>query len=144
VVATGFGSGYSPIAPGTAGSLVGLGWFWPLSRLSGGAQAAALVVVFFVGVAASTDLARRMGAHDPGRAVVDEVAGMWASLLLVPWSASGAIIGFVLFRVMDVVKPYPARSLESLPRGWGIMADDMMAGLYANLTLRLIQSAWTS
>jgi len=142
VVATAFGSGYSPIAPGTAGSLVGLALFWPLSRLSGEAQAAALAVVFFGGVAASTDLARRMGAHDPGQVVVDEVAGMWASLLLVPWSASSAIIGFVLFRVMDVVKPYPARSLESLPRGWGIMADDMMAGLYANLTLRLIRAAW--
>jgi phosphatidylglycerophosphatase A len=142
VVATGFGSGYSPIAPGTAGSLVGLALFWPLSRLSVAAQAAALAVVFFGGVAASTDLARRMGVHDPGRVVVDEVAGMWASLLLVPWSVSSAIIGFVLFRVMDVVKPYPARALESLPRGWGIMADDMMAGLYANLTLRVIQAAW--
>lgn len=142
IVATGFGAGYSPIAPGTAGSLVGLALFWPLSRLPGEAQAVALAAVFFAGVAASTDLARRLGAHDPGLVVVDEVAGMWASLLLVPWSAGSAIVGFLLFRVMDVVKPYPARALESLPRGWGIMADDLMAGLYANLTLRILQTAW--
>jgi phosphatidylglycerophosphatase A len=122
---------------------VGLALFWPLSRLSFAIQAIALVVVFFAGVAASTDLARRLGAHDPGMVVVDEIAGMWASLMLLPWSAGTAVAGFLLFRVMDVVKPYPARSLESLPRGWGIMADDLMAGLYANLTLRILHTAWT-
>jgi phosphatidylglycerophosphatase A len=122
---------------------VGLALFWPLSRLSFAMQAIALVVVFFAGVAASTDLARRLGAHDPGMVVVDEIAGMWASLMLLPWSAGTAVAGFLLFRVMDVVKPYPARSLESLPRGWGIMADDLMAGLYANLTLRILHTAWT-
>jgi len=142
VVATGFGAGYSPVAPGTAGSLVGLALFWPLSRLSAAVQVTALVAVSFIGVAAATDLAQRLGLHDPGLVVVDEVAGIWASLLFVPWSAATAAVGFLLFRVMDVVKPYPARQLESLPRGWGIMADDLMAGLYANLTLRLIRMAW--
>jgi phosphatidylglycerophosphatase A len=130
------------VAPGTAGSLVGLALFWLLSGTAAGVQAASLAVVFFVGVAASTDVARRLGAHDPGRVVVDEVAGVWATLLFLPWSAATAVLGFVLFRVMDVVKPYPARELESLPRGWGIMADDIMAGVYANLTLRLIRLAW--
>jgi len=136
VVATGLGSGYSPFAPGTAGSLVGLVLFWPLHHLALWAQAAATVAVFFVGVAAATHVARRVGIEDPGLVVADEVVGMWVSLLGVPLTGVTAVAGFVLFRVFDVFKPYPARDLERLPAGWGIMCDDVMAGVYANLLLR--------
>jgi phosphatidylglycerophosphatase A len=135
-IATAFGAGYSPVAPGTAGSAVGLALFWGLVQFPVTVQIAALAAVFLVGVAASTRLAREVGAKDPGLVVVDEVVGMWASLLFLPFTPATAAAGFLLFRVMDIVKPYPARELEDLPEGWGIMADDLMAGVYANLLLR--------
>ncbi len=135
-IATGLGSGYSPFAPGTAGSAVGLLLFWPLQAAPVMIQVAAVAILFVVGVAASTRVARGLGIEDPGIVVVDEVVGMWTSLLFLPFTPATAIAGFVLFRIMDVFKPYPARQFESLPGGWGIMADDLMAGIYANLLLR--------
>jgi len=141
IIATGLGSGFSPIAPGTAGSAVGLLLFWPLQRLPLYAQVAAVVTMFAVGVVAATRVARGLGLEDPGLVVVDEVVGMWISLLMLPFTPATAIAGFVLFRIMDVLKPYPARQLESLPGGWGIMCDDVMAGIYANLLLRVARVA---
>lgn len=141
-VATGFGSGYSPVAPGTAGSLVGLLLFWPLRRLPPALLLAVVAACFFLGTAAAAIVARRVGITDPGIVVVDEVVGMWVSLLFLPFTAGTAALGFVLFRVMDVWKPYPARQLEDLPGGWGIMFDDVMAGLYANLALRVALLVW--
>lgn len=137
LVATGLFSGYAPIAPGTAGSAVGLLLFWPLVRLPIAAQVAATVVTFLAGVAASTHLARSLGAKDPGLVVIDEVVGMWVTLLFLPFTPFTAVVGFLAFRVMDVFKPYPARQLEHLREGWGIMADDLMAGVYANLLVRI-------
>jgi phosphatidylglycerophosphatase A len=136
IVATGFGAGFSPIAPGTAGSLVGLALFWPLHLAAPWVQVLVTVAAYFGGVAASTRLAQRLGRKDPGAAVVDEVVGMWLSLLFLPFTPATAAAGFLLFRLFDVVKPFPARRFESLPGGWGIMTDDVMAGIYANLVLR--------
>ena len=141
-VATAFGAGYSPIAPGTAGSLVGLLLFWPLRRLPAAFQVAVVAAVFLAGTAAATRVARRVGAHDPGIVVVDEVVGMWTSLLFLPFTLGTAALGFLLFRILDVVKPYPARQLEGLPGGWGIMSDDLMAGVYANLVLQVALVVW--
>jgi phosphatidylglycerophosphatase A len=138
VVATGLGSGYSPFAPGTAGSAVGLALFWPMRGLSPLALAVAIVLVSAVGVAAAGRVARLAGVEDPGLVVVDEVAGMWVTLWLLPVTPLIAGLGFLAFRVMDVFKPWPARDLEHLPGGWGIMADDLMAGVYANLVLRVL------
>jgi phosphatidylglycerophosphatase A len=135
---TGFGAGLSPIAPGTAGTLVGLVTFWPLIALPRAVQAGLIVVVSLVGVWAASLVARREGRKDPGLAVVDEVVGMWISLFCVPWSLANVVAAFFLFRAMDVVKPFPARQFERLPGGWGIVADDVMAGIYANLVLQLI------
>jgi phosphatidylglycerophosphatase A len=137
LIATGLGSGYSPVAPGTAGSAVGLLLYWPLARLPIAAQVAITVGVLFAGVAAASHLARRLGIEDPGVVVIDEVVGMWVTLLFLPLTPLTAAVGFVAFRVMDVFKPYPARQLENLHGGWGIMADDLMAGIYANLLVRL-------
>jgi phosphatidylglycerophosphatase A len=136
VIATGLGSGYSPVAPGTAGSAVGLLLYWPLHFASPAVQVAAVAVLFAIGVVASTRVARGVGIEDPGIVVVDEVVGMWTSLLMLPLTPATAAAGFVLFRILDVFKPYPARQLESLPGGWGIMSDDVMAGIYANLLIR--------
>jgi phosphatidylglycerophosphatase A len=142
LVATGLGAGYAPLAPGTAGSLLGLALFWPLSHLGPTAQLAATAALFFAGVKSSTMLAARLGRKDPGLVVVDEVAGIWITLLLLPFTPAVAALGFLAFRALDVLKPYPARQLEALPRGWGIMCDDVMAGVYANLVVRIVLRAW--
>jgi phosphatidylglycerophosphatase A len=142
LVATGFFSGYSPFAPGTAGSAVGLLLFVPLAWASLPAQVAFCVGLFFLGVFASGHVARRVGLEDPGIVVVDEVLGMWLSILGLPFTPVVALPGFLLFRALDIVKPYPAAELEHLPGGWGIMADDVAAGLYANLLLRVFLLVW--
>ena len=113
VVATAGGAGYSPVAPGTAGSAVGVLLFW----LAGGwplwAQASGTLALFFAGVAASGRLATLLGKKDPGRAVIDEVAGMWVSLLMLPFGLRTALVAFVAFRVTDTLKPWPARHQPS-------------------------------
>jgi phosphatidylglycerophosphatase A len=142
LLATGFGSGYSPVAPGTAGSAVGLLLFWPLALVGVTWQIAACVAGLVIGAGASGMLARELGRKDPGLAVIDEVVGMWVTLVGLPFGVRTALVGFVLFRVMDVVKPWPARELEHLPGGWGIMADDVAAGIYAHLALRVVLLVW--
>ena len=136
-LATAGGAGYFQVAPGTAGSAVGLILFYGVHRLPILYQVAAVVLVSLIGVAAGSRVARRSGIEDPGIVVIDEVAGMWVSLLFLPLTPVTAVAGFFLFRVMDVVKPAPARQLEHLPGGWGIMCDDLMAGIYANVLLRI-------
>lgn len=137
-LATGFGSGYSPLAPGTAGTVVGLVLFLPLSRLPALGQLAAIVLTFGLGLFVSTHVCRRLAIKDPGIVVIDEVVGMWVSLLFLPLTPAVAGLGFLLFRLLDIIKPYPARQFEALPEGLGIMADDVMAGIYVNLVLRVI------
>ena len=142
VVATAFGSGYSPLAPGTAGSAVGLLLFWPLAGLAWPWQLAAVAILSVVGALAAGRVAGRLGVADPGLVVVDEVAGQWLTLLALPVTPVTALAGFLLFRVMDIVKPWPARDLERLHGGWGIMADDVAAGVLAHLALRAGLAIW--
>jgi phosphatidylglycerophosphatase A len=142
LIATAFGSGYSPFAPGTAGSAVGILLFWPLAGVAWPWQLAAVAVVFLAGVVAAGRVARSVGLEDPGIVVVDEVAGQWLTLAGLPFTPAVALAGFFLFRVMDVVKPWPARDLERLHGGWGIMADDIAAGVMAHLALRAGLALW--
>jgi phosphatidylglycerophosphatase A len=141
-VATAFGSGYSPVAPGTAGSAVGLLLFWPMAALPWPRQAAAAAVLFLVGAVAAGRVARGTGLKDPGIVVVDEVVGQWVTLVALPFTPVTAGLGFLLFRAMDIVKPWPARDLERVTGGWGIMADDVAAGVYAHLLLRVGLLVW--
>ena len=135
-VATVFGVGYAPIAPGTFGSAAGLlvWWLLPPSMV---VQAAAIVVIFIVGSWGGNVAEHHFGRTDPGQVVIDEVMGMLITLFLNPVGWMGALAGFFLFRVFDVIKPYPANKLEQLHGGIGVMADDGMAAIYANLVLRL-------
>jgi phosphatidylglycerophosphatase A len=142
LVATGLGSGYSPVAPGTAGSLVGLLLFLPLASRGWEIQLAAVVALTILGVLAGSHLAASLGLKDPGLVVVDEVAGQWITFLALPMTPVVAVAGFLLFRAMDILKPWPARALERLPGGVGIMADDVAAGIYANLLLRVGLAVW--
>ena len=140
-VATGGYAGYAPVAPGTAGSLVGLG-VYALVRWYGGPGLEAIVLsaVVAVGVWSASVGERYFGKTDPGHVVIDEVAGMLLTLLWLPVTWVGALVGFLAFRVFDIIKPFPAGAAERLPRGWGVMADDLVAGVYAHLVVRLI--AW--
>jgi len=138
-IATAGYSGYFPIAPGTVGSAVGLLVYglvwWTGSKPLEGVLIAAL---FAVGVWAGTIAERYFGGVDPGPIVMDEVVGMLITLAFIPVGWSGALAGFFLFRIFDVIKPYPAGRFEALHGGLGVMADDAMAAVYANLSLRLV------
>ena len=131
--------GFAPIAPGTAGSVVGLALFWAVrSTRSMWLEVAMLLVVTGAGVAAASAAEARYRRRDPGLVVIDEVAGMLVTLVAVPVGVTGALIGFFAFRLFDIVKPFPARQAERLPGGWGVMVDDLVAGLYAQALLRLV------
>jgi len=131
-------SGYFPFAPGTVGSLAGLAVYalvwWSKSPV---VEVVTIVALFAAGVWAGTVAERYFGGIDPGPIVIDEVVGMLITLLFVPVGWSGALLGFLLFRIFDVIKPYPAGRLERLHGGLGVMADDAMAAVYANGTLRI-------
>jgi len=136
ILATGFGTGYGPIAPGTWGSLPGLALVWGLDRLAGSWAVLGGALFFAVsGVWAAGRAEALLGEKDPGRVVVDEIAGQMVTLLFLPTTVPMLVVAFLVFRVLDVFKPWPARRLEDLPGGSGIMADDLMVGLYANLIL---------
>lgn len=136
ILATGFGTGYGPIAPGTWGSLPGLAFAFGLDRWAGGWAVLGGALFFAVaGVWAASRAEVLLGEKDPGRVVVDEIAGQMVALLFLPMTVPILVIAFFVFRVLDVFKPWPARRLEDLPGGSGIMADDLMVGLYANLIL---------
>jgi phosphatidylglycerophosphatase A len=135
-LATALGAGYIPFAPGTMGSIVGL-VVWALLPASAGAQAAVIVVLFVVGAWSGTVAERHFHKTDPSEVVVDEVMGMLVTLFLNPVGWKGVVVGFLLFRLFDIIKPYPARQLEHLHGGVGVMADDFMAAVYANLALRV-------
>jgi phosphatidylglycerophosphatase A len=139
--ATALGVGYAPFAPGTFGSAVGLVLWWGLPA-SIAAQAIAIGVLFIVGAWSGGAAERHYGTTDPSVVVIDEVMGMLITLFLNPVGWTGAFAGFLLFRFFDVVKPYPSNQLERLPGGVGVMADDAMAAVYANLALRAALAAW--
>lgn len=143
--ATFFGAGLLRPGPGTWGSAAAcLLWAAAGIRLGGvrsdlnwvtmGAAAAAVAI----GIAAGTRVEHESGRKDPGHVVLDEVAGQWIALLFSPVDLPHALAAFLLFRGFDILKPWPARRLERLPGGWGIMSDDVAAGLYALLAVQLL------
>ncbi len=137
------GSGEAPIAPGTAGTALAAllillpGRIAALPPWENPLWAAAVLVVFFAGVRATASAEARYG-RDPGIVVIDEVAGMMVTLFLVPNTVIAVLLGFFLFRAFDIVKPWPVRLAEKPRGGWGVMLDDVAAGVYANLALRLL------
>jgi phosphatidylglycerophosphatase A len=130
VLASAFGAGYSPVASGTVGSFVTVVaiWLLPLTPLR---IAIALVVVVLVGIWAGSRVERLLGKKDPGVIVIDEVAGMLLSVILLPRTIPVLITAFLLFRLFDIWKPFPARESQALTGGMGVMVDDLIAGVYA-------------
>lgn len=162
LIATGLFSGYSPWASGTVGTLVGLLIYCIPGAESPLILGALIIAGFFAGVFSSARVARivghqltrsaerakaafQSGSHaeaDPSIVVIDEIVGMWITLLFLPKTIPVLVIGFVAFRAMDILKPQPARFMERIPNGWGIMLDDVVAGVYANLLTWLAWSGW--
>jgi phosphatidylglycerophosphatase A len=138
--ATAGGIGYIPFAPGTFGSLAGLA-LWVVLPFSVFWHLVAIVALSAIGVWSAGAAERHFQASDPAPVVIDEVMGMLITLFLNPVGTSGAVLALLLFRGFDVVKPPPARALERLHGGFGVMADDAMAAVYANLTLRAVVAA---
>ncbi len=136
-IATGFFSGHSPFAPGTCGSIVGIliyaipGFETPISILT------ISILCFFIGTYVSSVMENRLG-NDPSSVVIDEIVGMWISLLLLPKTFLIILISFFFFRAYDIFKPQPARYVEKYKNGWGIMLDDVVAGIYTNISVRIL------
>lgn len=136
-VATVFGVGYSPVAPGTAGTGVALLLFW-LLRPDAQLHLLLAAGIISIGIIVSHYADKAFGTKDSGRIVIDEVAGYAVSVLFLPMTPGYLIAGFLLFRVFDIVKPPPVRQIErALPGGLGVVMDDVAAGIYANLCLQL-------
>jgi phosphatidylglycerophosphatase A len=132
--ATFFGSGYVPVAPGTAGTLAAVPVWWALTHLSPSLYVLATLAITLSGIAAADRAGRYFGVADSGHIVIDEVAGYLVTMLFLPRTALAAIAGFVLFRLFDVLKPPPARFFDRDPRwknGAGVVLDDLFAGVWA-------------
>lgn len=135
-IATWFGCGLVPRAPGTAGTLGAVPLYLVAARGGRPGVAAAALVVTAVGIWAASAVARDLGKKDPQIVVVDEVAGFLVTMLAVDAiSWQGVVLGFLVFRLFDVVKPWPVRALERLPGGWGIVLDDLGAGAFGACVL---------
>jgi phosphatidylglycerophosphatase A len=140
--------GYAPVAPGTFGSAAGLVVFYAVrSTGSVAVEVGTIVALFAIGIWAGTVAEHHFGGVDPGPIVLDEVVGMLITLCLLPVNGTGVFVGFIVFRLLDVVKPFPSARFEKLPGGLGVMADDGMAAIYGNLAMRgmmLLAPGWLS
>jgi phosphatidylglycerophosphatase A len=139
VLAVGFGSGLVPLAPGTAGTVVGIPvyilfsyFYWPVHLLS-------IIALSFLAVFVSQEAERLFREKDPSRVVIDEIAGFQFTMFLVTPTVVHVLLGFILFRIFDITKPFPIRFCErKLPGGYGVVGDDVVAGIYASIVLQLL------
>lgn len=144
LIATALGSGYTPYAPGTAGAIIGCVALWLLEKYNLISTTTTplffiglIVITIILGIIATDKLEKEWG-KDPSKVVIDEVIGMWITMMFVPFTWLNVLIGFILFRFFDIAKPLGIRKLEELGGGLGVMADDMLAGIYANIVLQII------
>jgi phosphatidylglycerophosphatase A len=142
IIATGFGSGYAPFAPGTAGTVVAVALFIPLAPLAEQAPwlfLATLVGLTGIAVWAAQGADQHFDSHDNKKIVIDEILGYFVTLAWVPYDWKTALAAFILFRFFDILKPPPVNIIDKkLAGGWGVVLDDVMAGIYANLSLQLL------
>ncbi len=137
--ASGLFSGYSPVASGTVGSLVGLAIYFIPGFEQPYFIMPACVIVFLAGIKAG-DIMETYYGHDPAEVTIDEVLGMWFTLFLLPKSIVVAATGFLVFRILDILKPFPARKFDEAKGGFGIMMDDVVCAFYSNLILQVVFS----
>lgn len=143
VLASLFFSGYFPLFPATVGSAVTCAAYWFLVPENLYIQAALIVVVFFLAVYLSSRLIKEWGP-DPRRVVIDETCGMLVALFMVPKSLLLVIVAFLLFRLLDIAKPFPIRRWEKLKSGWGVVIDDLIAGIYTRVVILIVYLIWSS
>lgn len=143
-VATVGGVGRAPKAPGTCGTLAALPLAWLAQQGGMAVEAALLLLVSLAGLWAAERACRILGRKDPSEVVIDEVAGYLLTMTMAPSGGIWFGVGFLLFRLFDIWKPWPVNALERLPGGWGVMADDLMAGVWAGLVLILIAGIWSA
>jgi len=138
VLGTGFGTGFVPYASGTAGSALAVALYWYIPGFSETLFLGGATLLFFaIGVWASGQLETSYG-HDPSEATIDEFVGQWIALLFLPKTGLSVLLAFLAFRFFDIAKVEPVNQLQKLPKGWGVMMDDVMAGIYANLSCHAI------
>ena len=149
-VGTFFGVGLLKPGPGTWASVAAVAlWYGAAQGLSGGGESPqplltliAALIATAIGIPAATRVARESGREDPGHVVIDEVAGQWTTLIVCHPDWGHALLALLLFRFFDITKPWPIRKLESLPGGWGIMLDDLAAGVLGLMVLVALQRWW--
>ncbi len=138
-LATGGLVGLIPMAPGTFGSVVGLGVVYLFSGLDFSLAFGLTIVLFFLSIGVAGDAAKILQSKDPGAIVIDEITGMAVTMIGIPFSAFTAVAGFIVFRILDILKPPPVRTAERrFSGGFGIVIDDVVAGIIGNLILRVI------
>ena len=139
-----FGSGYSPVAPGTAGTLATIVFLAPIYLLFPQYIhyiIIALIIAFlYPAIVLSTKAEQYWQKEDPGYVVIDEVLGYFFAVLFLPINIYTLIASFFIFRILDILKPFPAYESQSLPGGWGIVIDDIIVGIYTNLIIRIFQA----
>jgi phosphatidylglycerophosphatase A len=135
-------AGYFPTAPGTFAAAIAMA-LYILIRPDGSILILLIPPLFFVGTIASSTAEAHFNQTDPGKIVIDEFVGYLVSLIYIPFSIPNAIMAFLFFRIFDIIKPFPIRHLEKkLPGGLSVMFDDILAGIYANILLRLTIAIW--
>jgi len=135
LIASGLGTGYFPIAPGTAGSALAAGVAFCLRPWWNPASALTLSCACFLAGVYCANRAEKLWGHDSGKIVIDEMAGMFLSLAFLSLNWMNLVAAFFIFRLLDIIKPPPARQVERLPSGWGVMADDIAAGAYTAILM---------
>jgi len=142
-IATAGPVGYLPIAPGTWGSgLAILFWWFAMRNLPITGYLLILFIITAAAVWSSTQAEKSLG-HDSGHIVIDEIAGQLTGLLICPRSISFAVLGFFIFRLFDIWKPEPINASQKLPQGWGVVTDDILAGIYTAVVLIIISFLWS-
>ena len=143
-LATGLYAGKMPVAPGTWGALVALPLYLPVSYMSLFFQVLIFVPLVGISVWLASEASRIMGDKDPSSVVIDEIMGMLIALTGAPFSSFYIILAFVLFRLFDIFKPFPIKTVEkNMPGGWGIVMDDVFAGIFANIVWRVMVYYWS-
>jgi phosphatidylglycerophosphatase A len=135
-ICTGFGAGYSAFIPGTVGTLVALIFYLVPGFEAIPIMLTAIITGLAIGTYGAHRIEKHIG-HDPGIIVIDEIVGMWVSLLFLPKMSAIIAAAFILFRIADIIKPWPASWCQRKSGGWAIMLDDVFAGIYANITIWL-------
>ena len=138
-IASCFKVGYLPLAPGTWGSIFAILLWWVfLKDLSTFIFCIIIVCLFFTGIVVSNTIIKHNQDNDPSYVIIDELVGQWIALLIIPDGYYNILIIFVLFRFFDIIKPWPIRYFEQLPKGLGVMSDDVVAGLFTFILIQII------